>query len=96
MECREIRFSAHAIRQMHEREIATNDVLSVLEEGEVIEDYPNDNPFPSRLLLGYAEGRPLHVVVAKDAESGKCFVVTAYEPDPERWTPDFRKRRTKL
>jgi len=35
------------------------------------------------LVFGYDGGRPVHAVVARDAGSGLCYVVTAYRPDPD-------------
>ena len=56
-------------------------------------EYPEDRPFPSCLMLGYPMGRPIHVVAALDPDTGTCHVITAYEPDPAIWQPDFRARR---
>jgi hypothetical protein len=78
---------------MYERGIEPEDVAHVLEAGEVIEDYPDDKPLPSRLVFGRVGSRPLHVVAADDAEAGETLVVTAYEPDPARWSPDFQRRK---
>jgi hypothetical protein len=78
---------------MFQRGISRDDVLSILQEGQVIEDYPDDTPYPSRLLLGRASGRWLHVVVARDIESSSCIVVTTYEPKPVLWSMDFGTRR---
>ena len=36
----------------------------------------------------------LHVLVAVEAESQRCLVVTAYVPDPALWREDFKTRRT--
>jgi len=66
----------------------------VVENGETIREYPNDTPYPSRLVLGWRDSRPIHVVAADDAENRRTFVVTVYEPDPEIWEPDFRRKRT--
>lgn len=77
---------------MLERNILLADVRCVLREGDVIERYPDDRPFPSRLMLGWIAGRGLHVVAADDTEHS-TFVITAYEPDPDEWEPDFRTRR---
>jgi len=80
---------------MYGRRIAPDDVARVVDAGDVIEDYPDDTPLPSRLLLGQVDGRPLHVVAADDVADEETLVVTVYEPDPARWTPDFRRRRTR-
>jgi len=45
------------------------------------------------LLLGTVDGRVLHVVVGHDAGTERCYVVTVYQPDPERWERDFRRRK---
>lgn len=37
--------------------------------------------------------RPLHVVVVVDDPRGEERIVTVYEPDRDRWTPDYRRRR---
>lgn len=55
----------------------------VLPTGEVIESYPNDLPYPSKLMLGWRGNRPLHVVAADNLESGETIVITVYEPDPQ-------------
>ena len=85
-------FRGHAIERMVERNVSVDDVRSVLIAGETIEDYPNDKPFPSRLVLGWRSTGPLHVVVAEDEASETEIVVTVYEPDPRRWDNGFRRR----
>ncbi|HEY8490569.1 MAG TPA: DUF4258 domain-containing protein [Dehalococcoidia bacterium] len=86
-------YRKHAIEQMFLRSIPTADVRYVLEHGDVIEEYPSDVPFPSRLILGFCHGRPLHVVAADHHSEPVTFVITVYEPDPERWDETFRHRR---
>lgn len=78
---------------MARRGIRVDEVRQALDSGEVIEAYPDDTPYPSRLLLGRAGPRHLHVVVAYDAGSGQTIVITVYEPDPARWGADLRRRR---
>ncbi len=86
-------FRVHAIRRMFERDIGVAEVRHVVETGEVIETYPEEAPYPSRLLLGWSRSRPLHVVVADETEAGETIVVTVYEPDPALWDRDFCRRR---
>jgi len=78
---------------MMERDIRRSDALDVLLPGEPIEDYPDDQPFPSALFLGWIKTRPIHVVAAFDAANERAFVITVYEPDLEHFEPDFRTRR---
>lgn len=85
-------FRAHAIRRMFERGISVGDVRRVLTNGETIERYPDDQPYPSRLVLGWIDRRPLHIVVADNTVANTTIVITVYEPDPARWDATFRKR----
>lgn len=93
MEGWQVKFTGHAVRRMFERRISRPDVTGVLRSGEVIEGYPNDRPFPSQLLLGFVEGRPLHVAAARDQATRMVHVIAAYEPDRLLWSDDYRKRR---
>jgi hypothetical protein len=67
----------------------------VLRNGEAIESYPDDKPYPSCLLLGMVRGQALHVVAARDPGTKGCIVITAYEPSPGVWESDSRIRRKK-
>lgn len=85
-------FRVHAIQRMAQRHISVADVRHVLETGEVIEDYPDDFPYPSALVLGWIGGQAIHVVaVTTPVEK---IVITVYEPEPARWEPDFKRRKT--
>ncbi len=86
-------FRIHAIRRMFERALSVDDVRAVLATGETIDEYRNDVPYPSRLVFGTVGNRPVHVVAADDVEHGETIVITAYEPDPARWEPDFKRRK---
>lgn len=78
---------------MFQRGITQDAVRAMVESGVTIETKPDDLPYPSRLVLGWLHGRPLHVVVAEDAAADLSIVVTVYEPDPVLWEPKFRRRR---
>jgi hypothetical protein len=87
------RFRVHALQRMFQRKIRKEAIFEVLISGEVLEEYPDDLPYPSRLIMGWYEGRPLHVVVAYDFEVRKEIVITAYEPDPDKWDHGLRRRK---
>jgi hypothetical protein len=78
---------------MFERKVDTGDIRAVLESGETIENYPDDLPYPSRLILGWRGKRPLHVVAADNAAGDEVIIVTVYEPDVHQWESDFRRRK---
>jgi hypothetical protein len=78
---------------MFQRGISEDSVREVLANGETIENYPDDIPYPSRLVLGWRGARPVHVVVADDSDAHETIVITVYEPDTEQWEHGFRRRR---
>lgn len=88
-----VTYRVHAIRRMFERGITEAGVHAALSEGEKIAAYPEDTPYPSRLLLGWHGGRPLHVVAAYNAQDDEQIVITVYEPDPVLWEDGFRRRK---
>ena len=86
-------FRVHAIQRMYQRRISEEDVRHLLETGEVIREYPEDQPYPSRLMLGWLGSQPVHLVVADNRDNGVTVVITVYEPDPYLWEPGFQRRR---
>jgi len=80
----------HAEHRMFARSIKTTDVEAVLSGGETIENYPSDTPYPSRLVLGWVRGRPLHVVAAENQKDGETIVITALNPTPLNGTRGSR------
>ena len=87
------RFTAHAFQRMFERSISPQECDDAFRSSQVIETYPDIKPFPSELRLGYAGGKPLHLVIAETPDS--IYVITAYVPDPALWSLDFMVRRKK-
>jgi len=86
-------YRAHALERMYQRGISTEEVLRALKTGKVIEEYPEDLPFPSGLLLVFVNNRPIHVVVAEDTLELQVIIITAYIPDSDKWENGFEKRR---
>ena len=82
----------HSRRRMNERGILLRDVMYAVAHGEMIEQYPEDYPFPSCLILGATVGgRYLHAVVSLN--ESHIYLITAYYPDEEEWEPDMKTRR---
>lgn len=90
-----IEWQRHALERIMERGILRDAVKEVLMNGEIIECYPDDKPYPSALFLGWVKNQPLHVVGALDSMMGWCFVITAYKPDLEHFESDYKTRRIK-
>ena len=93
MDCDTVEFSGHAIRRMFERRIEKDAVIKAIRQGNIIEAYPDDTPYPSFLMLGYVDERPLHVVVGVDPMSNAGRIITVYAPEEHTWSHDFRVRR---
>ena len=89
-------FLPHAMRQMNrsERMISTREIRQVVEQGEIIENYPEDARGHSCLMLGFCnEGRAIHVVCAPKEDY--LAIITAYIPDKTEWAEDSKTRRVK-
>jgi len=85
-------FPPYVLKRMIERNIPVDAVRDVLENGEVIEEYPADEP-PRYLMLGWSGVRPIHVVGEDDPLTGETTAVTVYEPDTKVWKDNFTVRR---
>lgn len=90
-----ILFLPHAVRQMSQpdRMISTADIRSVIKEGEIIENYPYDARGHSCLILGFASGRPLHVVCSP--KDDYLAIITAYLPSDQEWEDNYTKRKNR-
>ena len=82
----------HALERMMERGISRIQVKQAILQSSIIEYYPDDYPIPS-VLLSTLQPKPLHVVVAYDADALQCHVITAYYPDLAHFQADLITRR---
>ena len=89
-----IRWTGHILKRLMQRGIFQASVVQAIRSGEIIEQYPDDYPYPSCLLLGTTEaGEALHIVCG--IGEGKVWLITAYHPDPDEWESDLKTRRVK-
>jgi len=88
MNCEIIHRSRHAF----ERAITPEVIREVVSKGEIIASYPDDRPFPSALILGFDQARPIHVVATRNAATSECYVDV---PEPiTLWDAAFKQRRS--
>jgi len=88
-----ILWTEHVALRLRERGIRRNDLVVCIKNGEIIEQYPDDTPYPSCLILGTCEsGKPLHIVTGLNAGI-MCCMITAYRPDLDKWEIDFKTRK---
>jgi len=79
--------------KLRRRRIGIREIEEAAHSGAIIEEYPSDPRGPSCLVLGRTEaGRAIHVVCGTTQEGG-LLIVTAYEPDPAEWEPDWKTRK---
>jgi len=84
--------TAHAAERFRQRKINIKDIRNAINSGEIIEQYPEDYPYPSCLVLGEnLRGEKIHVVLSDEGTSSR--IITAYFPDVEKWSADFKNRR---
>ncbi len=84
-------YREHAIQRMFERDIFEIDVEDTVKDGEIIEEYLDDKPYPSFLAL-WLNDKPLHVVFAQNLEDDEIIIITAYYPDKSKWSDDYKRR----
>lgn len=88
-----VRITNHAYDEAQEDSIIFDEIFFSVIQGEIIEDYPDDTPYPSCLIYGNTfHGGPVHSVWAYNNESKWAVLITVYRPDPRRWI-DWKKRR---
>lgn len=69
-----------------------DDIISGIENGEIVKQYPDDKPLPSCLVLGISvKLQFIHMIVSSDSDF--IYLITAYFPDPDIWENNFRVRK---
>jgi len=87
-----VRITDHADEEAFNDSLTYEEIYSSVMQGEVIEDYPDDKPYPSCLILGRNfSGEPIHSVWAYNPENRWTVLITVYRPDPDRWI-DWKER----
>jgi len=76
--------SNHAGARMFERGVSADDLITLITNGEIIEEYHDEYRCPAVLMLGPVRGIPHHIVVAicKD----QLIIVTVYLPNEDEWS----------
>ncbi|MDH4164355.1 MAG: DUF4258 domain-containing protein [Nitrospirota bacterium] len=87
------RVSDHADEEAYSDSLTFDEIYAAVRTGEIIEQYPDDKPYPSCLIYGRNKnGEPIHSVWAYNVETKSSVLITVYRPDPERWI-DWKQRR---
>ena len=60
---------------------------------EIIEERNIGDELMKEVVLAVDWTRPLHIVVVVHGVREEDRIVTVYEPDPDQWSADYRRRR---
>lgn len=87
--------SEHAAERFRQRNIKARDIRHAVFNGEIIEQYPDDFPFPSCLILGKTTDEQfIHIVMSDEGSMSR--IITAYYPDKCKWSADFKERKENM
>lgn len=71
------------------------DILPALKRCEIIEEYPNDYPYKSFLVIGKTSSEKyIHIVCAIGEDV--VWIITEYFPNNIEWEKDFKTRKKGL
>ncbi|MFM9941214.1 MAG: DUF4258 domain-containing protein [Hyphomicrobiaceae bacterium] len=86
--------SDHAYDRITDRGIVVSEIFDGVAAASVVEEYPNYHAGPCVLALQFEpSGAVVHALWGLRAGTDSpAVLVTAYRPDPQRWTQDFRRR----
>ena len=87
-----LEWTLHGTKRLLQRKITAEEIDATVMNGDIIEEYADDFPFPSCLIFGITpSGKKLHVLCAVGDD--KLWIITAYEPNQIDWDPSFKTRR---
>ena len=87
-----LRFTLHAHQRMVEENVAVDEVVEALMNGEVVENYPEHKRGACCLVCGRTKtGRYVHVVCTTGLDV--VVIITVYEPRKPKWRTPFERAR---
>lgn len=91
---RQINFTLHAQQEMTNDSVTVSELLGMLQECIIIEDYPAYRRGPCCLVGGLTPaGRYLHAVCSTTLP--ELVIITVYEPKPPKWKTPYQRGEKK-
>ena len=91
---RKVDWTKHCLNRLNQRDILISDVKTAVNNGEIIEYYYDDYPYPSCLVYGMnLKNEALHVICGLNEI--ELWIITAYYPDNIKWEDDLKTRKEK-
>lgn len=88
-----ILITGHARKEAEDDNILLTEIYWSVNQGEIIEDYPDDYPCPSCLVYGISpKNKPIHSVWAYNEQKELAILITVYRPNLNQWI-NWRVRR---
>lgn len=90
-----VAITRHAEMERRADDLGYDEIYFSVLEGQIIEEYPKDRPYPTCLVYGNTfDGEPVHSVWAYNEANGAAVLITVYRPDPKRlgWTLERRRK----
>lgn len=89
-----IRITDHADEETHNDQLSFEEIFVSVINGEIIENYPNDTPYPSCLIYGKNfMNEPIHSVWAYNKATKASVLITTYRPNPNKWIEWKRRKK---
>jgi hypothetical protein len=87
----EIEFTYHSIEEMEEENIIPNEVIEAIQDGFILENYPEHKRGACCLICGFTRlKRPLHIVCTTSLKI--TIIITVYEPKLPKFITPIKRR----
>lgn len=82
--------TTHAQQRMGLRQVSHDDLKFIVATGDVVEQYPNNQPDPKVFFMAFFKGEPLYVSCAFDGSY--AYIITVHRFDPTRWVDPWTRK----